>query len=97
MLIPLIFGENILLLLDQDPEVASLASHFINTMLPGMYLMGQLDLMRKWLICMRKPFMPMVTSLGGVFIYIPLAYLFVITAGMGIGGFGLATAITGLI
>jgi MATE family multidrug resistance protein len=97
LLLAYLFGEELLLLLQQDEEVSKMAGQFIRTQLPGFFLASQFDLVRRWLVCMRRTTMPLVSSIVGVALHVPLALYFVNTLGFGIYGFGIVTVITGLV
>lgn len=45
--------------LGQDPQVAYYAHLYVNTYLPGIYLLGQFDMLRKFLNCLRKNTVPL--------------------------------------
>ena len=91
--VPMAFGENILLALGQDPEVAKLTQIQLYYQMPAMFFYGHYDLYKRWLACMRITFVPMVAMFVGTFLHIPLCFLLMDYFDMGIKGLGLASSI----
>ena len=60
-------------------------------MVPGTFMYGQYDLRKRWLACQRITLVPMVASILGTFVQIPLCYFFMYTLDFGITGLPLAT------
>ena len=56
----LFFGGHLLEWLGQDPEASALAQEYLRYWLPGLYMVALYDTTRRFLIAMRKPFIPMV-------------------------------------
>ena len=96
LLLPFFFGEQILLLLNQDPEVSVIAAKFINCLLPGVFVANQYDLMRRWLICLKYSVFPMVILMASVVLHVPLAIYMVTQTSYGIYSLGIVSFITGV-
>lgn len=62
--------------------------------LPGMFCIGQFNLLMRYLATMFITFEPMMAHLIAAFLHAPLCYVFTIWYDMGIKGLGLATSIT---
>ena len=86
--------EDFFLLTGQDEEVASLAASQFFYLIPGMFSIGQFDLLKRWLACQRMTFAPMVVMLICCVLHVPLALLLVHTLEMDILGLAVASSIS---
>lgn len=62
-----------------------------------MFFNSQYDLWKRWLACQRITFVPMVASLAGILISIPLIYLFMYTFDYGLCGIPIAQGLSSVI
>ena len=89
-MVPLFFGERILLALGQDPDVARWTQVLLYYKIPSMLIYGQFDLYKRWLACMRITFVPMIAMIVAVTLHLPFCFLFVNYFDMSIEGLVLA-------
>lgn len=90
----LFFIEDILLLMHVDALTAGYASIYTRNMLFGLYVQAQFDLLRKFMIILGQPLIPMLIQGLTLPLHILFCYLFVNKAGYGIFGVALATNLT---
>jgi multidrug resistance protein, MATE family len=80
--------------LGQDPQVAHYAHLYVNTYLPGLYLLGQFDMLRKFLNCLQKNTVPLKAIAIGQVFHVFWSWLFVIKYEYGVVGTGYAGVIS---
>ena len=80
--------------LGQDPIVCEEAYRYIMTSLPSMYFLGQFDLKKRFLNCMKITWVPMVAQSTATMVHILWCYLFVVKWDMDIVGLAIATNIS---
>lgn len=90
----ILFSEQILVLLGQDPQVSSYAHQYNIVFLPAIYLLGLIDQQKKFLNSLQKNFVPSVISSIGAVMHIGWCYLFVDVEDYKIKGIGAACVIT---
>ena len=59
-------------------------------MLPEKFLYGQYDLRKRWLACQRVTLVPMVASIFGSILLVPLCYIFMYSCNFGLSGLAFA-------
>ena len=91
--IPFIFGEQMLLALGQNSQVAYLAGIQVRYQVFSAAFTGFIDLNKRWLSCLRVTFMPMVATVSANIVHVGLCFLFLDYYDMGIKGLALATSI----
>lgn len=62
-----------------------------------MFLNSQQDLWKRWLACQRVTFVPMVASIVGNLISIPLIYIFIYILELGLAGIPIAQGLNSFI
>ena len=76
-LVPSLFAEQLFVAIGQDPLVSERAARMVRLMLPEKFLYGQYDLRKRWLACQRVTLVPMVASIIGSILLVPLCYIFI--------------------
>ena len=75
--------------------VAQYAQTYIVVNLPGVYFMGQFDLAKRFLNCLRITWVPMVAQVGSTFLHLACCEIIVVRMGVQpIIGLGLASTVT---
>ena len=87
-------SERILLMAGQDKAVARYAAQYIMAYLPGLYLMGMIDIQRRFLNTLKEYTNVMIIQVTAVFFHIASSWLFVDHLQYGIVGTGLAAVST---
>ena len=91
----LCFSKPMLIFMGQDPLVAQYAQTYILVNLPGVYFMGQFDLAKRFLNCLRITWVPMVAQVGSTFLHLAACEIIVVRMGVQpIIGLGLASTVT---
>ena len=91
----LCFSKPMLIAMGQDPMVAQYAQTYIVVNLPGVYFMGQFDLAKRFLNCLRITWVPMVAQVGSTFLHLACCEIIVVRMGVQpIIGLGLASTVT---
>lgn len=62
----------------------------VRLLLPASFLNGHYDLRKRWLACQRITFVPMVASIIGTIVHIPVCYIFAYTFDFGLNGLAFA-------
>lgn len=92
----LVHTEQLLVFLGQSPLAAEYAQEYMFNFLPGLFLLGHIDIHRRYLQSMGKNRMPMVCLSIGLLIHLVLSYILVIKMEMGIRGTGLSGVVMNL-
>ena len=92
-IVPLVFGEQILLAIGMDAEVSRLSQIQIWVHMPSTFFYGHYDLQKRWLACMRITFIPMVAMFVAITLHISLCFLFLYYFNMGVIGIALSNTI----
>lgn len=71
------FVEDALLAMGQDSEVARLTQIQVWYNLPSFLFWAQFDLYKRWLLCIRNTFVPMVAMIVITLLHLPLCLIFV--------------------
>jgi MATE family multidrug resistance protein len=85
--------ENILLVFGVESEVASYAQKYINSMIPGLFALGQYDLLRNFLNMVNKSHGPLIISLTGL-LHPLWCYFIIWRTDLTVTGAALANSIT---
>ena len=88
------FGEPILLLIGQDPEVVEYAKDFVRIITPGIYFAGLYDLEVRWLNSMKITWVPMTVQVITTCLHVGWCMLFVSVWDFGVYGIAFAILIT---
>lgn len=91
------FSEDIFLFLRQPPQVAYYAGMYIRVQVVSLFLSGQYDIMKKFLIQMQVTWAALMTSIVCTALHLLWIYFFIIKWGWSIYGIGLAVALTYLL
>lgn len=90
IIVILIHTKDLLIHLGQSELAAEYAQEYMFNFLPGLFILGHIDIHRRFLQSMGKNRMPMICLCIGVLVHLVLSYIFVIKMEMGIKGTGLA-------
>ena len=96
VIIILLNVERILLALKQDPEVSRLTQEYVRVYLPGLLVMGLVDLQSRFLNSLGKNYVPMICLSIGIVLHIISNYIFVLKMHLGLKGTGYAGVITNI-
>jgi multidrug resistance protein, MATE family len=88
------FSDKILVALDQDAGVASIAKTYVTLMIPGVWAMGQFDSTKKFLSSQYKNSIPVWAQVVTTILHFGWCQLFIINLGMRERGAAAATNIT---
>ena len=89
-IVPAFLGETIFFAICKDADVSQRAQTMLRLLLPHIYLNCVNGLWKTWLACQRVTFVPMVSSLVGTFLLVPIIYCCVYILGFGLNGIPLS-------
>jgi MATE family multidrug resistance protein len=90
----LMFSKPILLAIGIKDDTASFAQIYINSMIPGLFALGQSDAIRGFLNYLQKSKIPLVVMTITCTLHLVWCYIFVTIMGLEIQGAALATTMT---
>jgi len=85
-----IFGEQIMILIGQEKDVAQIAGIYLVWILPGYVLLGLNNMTNLWLSSMRLTFVSVYVGIFNSFGYIPIVAFFVKSMDADIRSFGIS-------
>lgn len=91
------YAESILLAIGQNSHVASLTARQLRALLPAIYIFCSLELLKRWLGCLRETQVPLYAITISCVLHQPICIILLFSFELGVTGLAIALLITNLI